>query len=184
MALIAKFVPAPKSSVPAVSPVARYAELAGDLMAGVLLAQMVFWAAPGRDGKSKLKVQKHGHYWIAKTRVEWCRETGLSPRQYRRAYGILLNRELIASKVMRFNGLAMTHVRVLDTVWSIRPNRFGPFDHLGLVNTSKPLTEITYSEHLHTSKAGGPAEGCSEGLHMPNVDDVLKAMDTLLFFSV
>ena len=36
-----------------------YVDIAGgDILAGLLLSQIIFWNLPGKDGRSKLRVQK------------------------------------------------------------------------------------------------------------------------------
>ncbi len=87
-------------------------KVGGDLAVGSLLDQIVYWHRPGKNGQSKLRVERDGQQWVAKTREEWCEETGISPKQYRRAFGVLLERGLIESRIMRFKGQPMTHVRI------------------------------------------------------------------------
>jgi hypothetical protein len=58
-------------------------------------------------------VKRDGVYWIAKTREEWCEETCLTLRQYRRCISVLIERGLIEMQVKRFKGVAICHVRLL-----------------------------------------------------------------------
>jgi len=47
-----------------------YVDMADDLVAGLLLSQIVYWYLPSKEGRSKLRVFKDGYYWIAKTRTK------------------------------------------------------------------------------------------------------------------
>lgn len=111
---------------------------AGDVVVGLLLSQITYWSSPTATGESKLKVQRDGVYWIAKTREQWMAETGLTLKQYKRAITVLKSRHLVAVKVMRFGGLAQSHLRLVQPIahktpvapegpsgWSLRdhPNR-------------------------------------------------------------
>jgi hypothetical protein len=45
-----------------------YVDIAGDLVSGVLLSQIVYWHLPNKEDKSKRQVQHKSCYWIAKVR--------------------------------------------------------------------------------------------------------------------
>lgn len=87
-----------------------YVKVAGDLVAGVLLSQIIYWNLPTRDGKSKLRVSKEGKYWIAKTREEWSMECCISVYQFDRAVELLARKGLIEAKRFRFNNAPTTHI--------------------------------------------------------------------------
>lgn len=91
-----------------------YIDVAGDLVAGVLLSQIVFWHLRGRDGQQRLNVQRDGHWWLAKPRTAWWDECRISPKQFDRACGVLdqNGKHVIVSAVYRFHGETMKHVRV------------------------------------------------------------------------
>jgi len=89
-----------------------YVDMAGDLQAGLLLSQIVYWHLPSKSNKSKLRVFKDGHYWIAKTRYGWWEEIRLSPRQIDRAIEGLRNAGLVKTKIHRFNGNPTIHIRL------------------------------------------------------------------------
>ena len=58
----------------------------GDLAAGILLSQIVYWYLPSkRDDRTKLRVKKQGDLWIAKGREGWHDETRITPRMFDRA---------------------------------------------------------------------------------------------------
>jgi len=91
----------------------KYVTIGGDLQVGSLLSQIVYWHRPGKDGKTKLRVKRRGVLWIAKTREEWMQECCLTIREYKRAMATLKANKLIEVRVMRFNGIAMSHTRLL-----------------------------------------------------------------------
>lgn len=78
----------------------EHLRLGGDLATGALLSQIAHWAA------------QPDIYWIAKTREEWMAETGLTLEQYKRAIGVLKQKGLVEVKIMKHNGVTMTHVRL------------------------------------------------------------------------
>jgi hypothetical protein len=89
-----------------------YIDIAGDLVAGIVLSQIVYWHLPDRDGKSRLRVQREGKLWIAKGRTEWWDECRVSPKQVDRALETLRRRSVIETKLFKFNGSPTVHVRL------------------------------------------------------------------------
>jgi len=89
-----------------------YVDIAGDLVAGILLSQIVYWHLPDKDGNDKLKVVKDGEKWLAKGREEWWEECRITPKQFDRACTLLESLGLIATDLKRFNGSPVKHVRI------------------------------------------------------------------------
>jgi len=90
-----------------------YVDMAGDLVAGLLLSQIVYWYLPSKkDGRSKLRVYKDGHYWIAKARKDWWDEIRISPRQVDRALAILEEKGIIVTALYKFNKTPTKHIRI------------------------------------------------------------------------
>lgn len=116
---------------------------AGDIVTGVLLSQIVYWCLPATDGRSKLTVQRDGFYWIAKTREQWVEETGLTVNQFRRAMGVLQQKRLVSTKVMKFHGVTMVHLRLLQAIAGAEP-RSGDHNQSGLVMITNPY-RTTYN---------------------------------------
>ena len=54
----------------------EYVKFAG-ASAAVLLSQIVYWCSNNR-----LRVKRDGRMWLAKRRVDWADECGMTPRQY------------------------------------------------------------------------------------------------------
>lgn len=89
-----------------------YIDMAEDLVAGVLLSQIVFWYLPKEDGSSRLKVEKDGHLWIAKGREDWWDETRISPKQFDRCVKVLEDKGLIVKETFKFDGSPTIHIRI------------------------------------------------------------------------
>ena len=90
-----------------------YVDIAGDLIAGALLGQILYWFGTGKDGRSRARIVKDGFYWIAKTRADWWDEIRITPKQYDRASKILKERGFIEVKTFKFNGNPTTHIRIV-----------------------------------------------------------------------
>ena len=96
-----------------------YVDMADDLMAGLLLSQLVYWHLPTKRGTSRMRISKEDNLWVAKTRMEWWIETRLKPRQVDRAGKILVKKGLVFTSLWRFAGSPTTH-------WRINWNAFLP----------------------------------------------------------
>jgi len=105
-----------------------YVDMAGDLVAGLLLSQIIYWYLPSKKGQSKLRVFKDGFYWIAKARHEWWDEIRLKPRQIDRAVAILEKKGIIATHLYRFNNAPTSHLRIdkdgFLNAWDVALARF------------------------------------------------------------
>ena len=89
-----------------------YIDMVEDLIAGILLSQIIYWHLPSKNGVTKLRVQKEGHYWIAKKREDWWDEIRISPKQFDRASDILVNKGIIEKKKFKFQGDPVVHIRL------------------------------------------------------------------------
>jgi hypothetical protein len=90
-----------------------YVDMAGDLVAGLMLSQLVYWCLlPDEKGNSRLRVCRDGHKWVAKSRSAWWDEIRLSPKQADRAIKILVSAGLVVRKNSLFNGKRTTHLRI------------------------------------------------------------------------
>lgn len=88
-----------------------YVDLAGDLAAGVLLSQIIYWYLPSKaDDLPKVRILKEGKLWLAKSRKDWWEECRLTPDQVDRCLSILEKRGLITKKVFKFSGDPTTHI--------------------------------------------------------------------------
>lgn len=88
-----------------------YVEAAGDLIAGILLSQIIYWHMPNKYGDEKLRVQREGELWLAKKRSDWWEECYITPKQYDRAIKVLETRGLVETGVFKFDGNPTNHVK-------------------------------------------------------------------------
>lgn len=89
-----------------------YIDIAGDLIAGILLSQIIYWHLPNQEGQTKLRVEKNGQLWLVKGREDWWEECRISPKQFDRAITILQKKNLVEKKIFKFNGNPTTHIRL------------------------------------------------------------------------
>lgn len=90
-----------------------YVDICGDLVAGALLGQILYWFGVGKDGKSRARIVKDGYLWIAKARADWWNEIRITPKQYDRAAKILKDKGFIEVKTYKFAGNPTTHLRII-----------------------------------------------------------------------
>ncbi|MFA5034016.1 MAG: hypothetical protein WC614_13495 [bacterium] len=76
-----------------------------DLVAGILLSQIVSWYSPSKSGGTKLRVQRDGKFWLVKKRTDWFNECYISDKQYDRAIKILKKLDLLECRLIKFNGV-------------------------------------------------------------------------------
>lgn len=88
---------------------AVYAGLSGGAATGLFLSQIAYWCLP-KKGKSKLRINRNGKAWLAKTAKEMQIETGMTEHQYRKGVAKLKELGLIETKVFKFNGRPATHI--------------------------------------------------------------------------
>ncbi|MEK5105007.1 hypothetical protein MKX83_24000 [Cytobacillus sp. FSL M8-0252] len=99
-----------------------YIDISDDFMSGVLLSQIVYWYLPNKEGKSKLRVKKDGHFWIAKKVEDWHEEIRFSRRNYETAIKKLVEKEIVVKKRFKFNGTPTTHIRLNIPVFLMKLN--------------------------------------------------------------
>jgi hypothetical protein len=87
-----------------------YVDMTGDVLAGLMLSQIIYWHLSGKDGRPKLRVVKSGRPCLVKARGDWWDEIRLSPRQADRALGILKNRGIVITENHLFMSRHMTHI--------------------------------------------------------------------------
>ncbi len=148
-----------------------YVDVAGgNLVAGLVLCQIVFWYLPTEEGHTKLRIHKRGDFWIAARREEWSYRLGMSLKQYDSALKVLISRGLIEKKVFKFKGEPTVHIRLIQQQfiigWCVALDQFTqrancqndenePSDSGGSDSTGKgnPVTE---------NKAENPTESVSQ----------------------
>ena len=154
-----------------------YIDLAGDLVSGILLSQIIYWFLPGEKG-SKLRVEQAGYQWIAKARTEWWGECRITRHQYIRSIKILRDKDLVFTATYKFAGRPVAHVRLnLPALLEGLQSTIRKADSLNLPKrtvqspeSGQSLTETTTettSETTTKEKKGKPS---------PQVTEVFTAM--------
>lgn len=90
-----------------------YVDITGDLVAGALLGQILYWFGADRNGRARARIRKDGYLWIAKGRADWWDEIRISAKQYDRAAKILKEKKFIEIRTMKFNGNPTSHIRII-----------------------------------------------------------------------
>ena len=88
-----------------------YIDITGDLIAGTLLSQIMYWFSGNENNDIRTSIYKDGHYWIARRREDWMLEIRITPKQYDCAIKKLTDAGLVEVKKYHFNGVPMTHIR-------------------------------------------------------------------------
>uniref|UniRef100_A0A6M3Y4H9 Replication protein n=1 Tax=viral metagenome TaxID=1070528 RepID=A0A6M3Y4H9_9ZZZZ len=93
-----------------------YIDIAGDLVAGILLSQIIYWFLPGKSN-TKLHIERDGIMWLAKGRSDWWDECRITTKQFDRAATVLRDEGLIMTGLYRFRGSPTVHITLcLDTL--------------------------------------------------------------------
>jgi len=92
-----------------------YIDITGDLIAGTLLSQIMYWFSESANKGIRARIYKDGHYWIAKRREDWMQEIRISKKQYDCAIKKLTveGNALVEVKKYQFNGIPVTHIRLI-----------------------------------------------------------------------
>jgi hypothetical protein len=135
-----------------------YVDMAGDLVAGLMLSQLVYWCLlPNERGESKLRVYRDGRHWVAKNRNNWRDEIRITPKQADRAIRVLVDAGLVVKKNSLFDGKRTTHLRIdWDTfhdAWrnnlpEIRPDAQLSEDNIGA--GQRGASVLTKEPHRHS----------------------------------
>lgn len=81
-------------------------DVAGDVLAGLLLSQIAYWTP-------RATVERQGAFWIVKAHGEWWDEVRLTEKQARRALQVLVDGGLVETHVWKWNGTPKLHVRIV-----------------------------------------------------------------------
>lgn len=88
----------------------------GNFIAGAILAQIVYWYSPGKDGRVRLKVRAQHpisgtkELCLAKSYAEWYTDIGVTEKQARGAVERLEQFGFIDTAVYRFAGSPTKHI--------------------------------------------------------------------------
>ncbi|WP_052210490.1 hypothetical protein [Thermoanaerobacter sp. YS13] len=89
-----------------------YVDIAGDLVTGILLSQIIYYFLPNRNGESKLRIIYEGKEWLAKRREDWWEECRITPKQFDRSIKILEEKGIVETKIMKFKGNPTKHIHL------------------------------------------------------------------------
>jgi hypothetical protein len=146
-----------------------YVDMAGgDVLAGLLLSQIVFWHLPNRRGKTKMRVRKNDELWVAHSDNDWYDEIRLTEKQARRARLHLVENGLLVAKRFMFNGVLTMHLRIEWSNFFIALKEHGTpdeIDDLQLGEEELPIEEVGSaqegSSHLPCRAVASALEGSS-----------------------
>ncbi len=103
-----------------------YVDMAGDLKAGLMLSQMVYWRLPRKNRSeedSRLTIERDGRKWLAKSDKDWWGEIRLTDKEARSARMVLEQRGLVEFKVWKFAGVPTVHSSINEdrfmALWSL-----------------------------------------------------------------
>lgn len=86
-------------------------DICDDLIAGMMLSQILYWFTPNESGQSKIRIHKEGTEWLAKHYDDWYDEIRITVRQAKRGLGILKEKGFVIVKTMKFSGIPTIHIR-------------------------------------------------------------------------
>jgi hypothetical protein len=96
-----------------------YIDIAGDVVGGIILSQIIYWHLPSKNGKRRLQVFKNGDenkqpgYWLAKSNKAWYAECRVKEDTAMRRIQKLANKGIIETHIWRFNSAPTTHIRIV-----------------------------------------------------------------------
>jgi len=115
-----------------VQPVATLVEVAGDHASAVVLSQIMYWHQGG-----KLKVERKGSYWLAKSRAELCAETKITLDQYKRIMPRLVQRGLIVMERGLFKNKVTPHIQLTPEGMTAMAKVYSPSSKSRAKDTSR-----------------------------------------------
>lgn len=160
-----------------------YVDMAeGDILAGLVLSEVVYWHLPDRHGQSKLGIRHDDYDWIACPRREWWDRVRMTPRQFDRALKTLTGSELLVKEIFGFRGVRTVHIRINWTIfyqkWNLylRDPKVNPYPNHRLIkkvsklpNGDLVVEQITKSDTCNTETTSteikrfdAPQNGASE----------------------
>jgi hypothetical protein len=95
-----------------------YVDVVGDVLAGLVLAELIYWHLPSKKtGAAKMKVRRGDHHWIACNRADWWERTRLTARQFDAALKLLTDASIAIKEVHGFAAKRALYVRINETVF-------------------------------------------------------------------
>lgn len=120
-----------------------YIDMAGDLIAGIVLSEIVYWHTPGKGGKQRLRaIEGQSDKWLACRRQSWWERARITARQFDRALDKLVQVGLIIREHFDYKGQSTLHVRISWDVFEELYNKL-----LEAPAPRKRRTGVTKKEH-------------------------------------
>jgi len=170
-----------------------YVDICGDLIAGIMLSQIIYWHLPDVRGRSKLRVYKDDKFWVAKEHNDWWEECRITQWQSRRAIKILGDKGLIEKKYFMFNGRRTTHIRLIENNLisaindacnfnKIRSESFTTTDYSESLQPITETTPIDYNKkhtglHPHTQKVAENTENYTTDSYQERIQSIVHYYD-------
>jgi hypothetical protein len=124
-----------------------YADMVGDVLAGLVLSEIVYWHLPAqKTGLTKLRVQRGGHKWIACRRDEWWDRARLTPRQFDAALELLVESGVIAKEIHGFSAKRSLFIRIDEDKFIERFNVVTTGDNKQFYPKAKPRRRPSKSQ--------------------------------------
>lgn len=87
----------------------NYVDMTGDIIAGMLLSQIVEYMRPDRN-LSHIQRMIEGRLWLVLRREDWYPLCRITPKQFDRASNLLVQQDIIAKRVLKFNDNTTIHI--------------------------------------------------------------------------
>ena len=129
-----------------------YVDLAGDLVSGLVLSQLLYWFTPSKKTcRPKVSIERDGKLWLAKSRKSWWDEVRISPKQFDRACTILEGKGLIETALFKFGNSPVKHLRpnelgILEGVKSILTKGQNPNSRKGKMDVAERSNSYIIAE--------------------------------------
>lgn len=93
-----------------------YVDITGNLIAGLMLSQIIYWYLPDKNGRTKLRVEKRDVFCLVKSRHEWWDEIRFNPTQVDKGLKILREKGIVKTEIHRFNGSPTIHIFLMKKI--------------------------------------------------------------------
>lgn len=153
--------------------------LEGDHLSALMLGQIVYWYLPGKTGKSKLRVQRDGSWWLVKSHVDWESELRMTRRQSQRCLEVLRSKSIIQTERYMFNGHPTVHLKLRLVCGNMIPIAQLDAFHCTLMGIPlhsevQCITETTTETTTETLKQASENPDATEGENSMNIEQAME----------
>jgi hypothetical protein len=102
-----------------------YIDMAGDLRAGIVLSEVLYWHLPSKTGKVRLRRidGDKENLWLACARTSWYDRARLRPREFDTALEKLIALDLVKKTLSKYKGQDTLHLRINWPIFEERYNQ-------------------------------------------------------------